>query len=94
MKATPALVRLSHQASAGLASQSSRTGEARTNTSGLNDNRPTSSSASAGATHRFRYKPFRSLTLVRSTSREGLHCSNRRLLTNIRQRVRTTASRL
>ncbi|MOA66764.1 hypothetical protein D3C78_1936310 [compost metagenome] len=60
----------------------------------MNDNRPTSSSASAGAIHRLRYKPFSSLTLVRSTSRDGLHCSKRRLLTNIRQRVRATASRL
>ncbi|MCY1353233.1 hypothetical protein D9M69_395680 [compost metagenome] len=86
--------RLSHQAMAGLASQSSRNGPARACATGVCSSRAHSARASAGAIHISRYSPGRSLLLVRSTSREGFHCSRRRLLNSMRHSVRAMASRL
>ncbi|MNI23422.1 hypothetical protein D3C73_770100 [compost metagenome] len=86
--------RLIHQAIAGLASHTSSKGAASASTWGEESRAANSSSAKAGAIHRLLYMPARSLPLERSTSREGCHCSRRRLLISMRHSERPIASKL
>ncbi|MOA21578.1 hypothetical protein D3C78_1420780 [compost metagenome] len=85
---------LSHQAITGLASHSNNRGKADARARGFITSGATSSKASAGPVHIIRYRPLRWLVLVLSTSRDGLHCNSRDLLTCMRHRVRRMASRL